>query len=173
MKSVLAALVSALILSACASAAPEGPRATAIMKPTAGNTAGGTVTFVQKGKLLVMQADISGLKPNTEHGIHIHEKGDCSAPDGSSAGGHFNPTNKPHGHYATAESHAGDMPNLKSDANGAAKLSVPLQAVNTQDGASNNIIGRSVIIHAAPDDYHSQPSGNSGARIACGVIQKG
>lgn len=173
MKKFFATLVGALILSACANAAPEGPRATALMKATAGNTVGGTVSFVQKGDLLVMDADISGLPPNTEHGIHIHEKGDCSAADGSSAGGHFNPTSKPHGHYATVESHAGDMPNLKSDANGIAKLSVSLRAVSTEDGASNNIVGRSVVIHAAPDDYRSQPAGNSGARIACGVIQKG
>src|SRR6266542_4452126 len=104
------------------------------------------------------------------HGFHVHEKGDCTAPDGMSAGGHFNPLGKPHGHYESAERHAGDMPSLVADASGNATLTVTLDTIKVGSGATD-VVGKSVIVHKDPDDYKTQPTGNSGARVACGVIK--
>jgi Cu-Zn family superoxide dismutase len=161
----------AAVLSACAQmqAASSGPSATAQLKPTAGNTVAGSVRFEQAGGKVVVTADITGLKPNAEHGLHVHEKGDCSAPDAMSAGGHFNPAGKPHAHYGKADRHAGDMPNLKADGAGAAKLRWESQLLAVGSGAAD-VVGRSVVVHRDPDDYASQPAGNSGPRLACGVI---
>lgn len=147
-----------------------GDRAEATMAPTQGNKVSGTVTFVPSGDKLKVFAEISGLTPGL-HGFHIHEKGDCSAPDGTSAGGHFNPTSKPHGNPERGEHHAGDMVQLVADANGNARQVSYIEGPTLGDGPGN-IIGRSVIIHAALDDYKTQPTGNSGGRQACGVIVK-
>lgn len=166
--------VAALLASACAPMQPAGSSAvaTAQMKATAGNTASGTVRFEQVGSKVVVTAVIAGLKPNAEHGFHVHEKGDCSAPDATSAGGHFNPAARPHGHYSKAERHAGDMPNLRTDVNGAGRAMWESDLLSI-GGAAANVIGRSVVIHRDADDYASQPAGNSGPRIACGVIVAG
>jgi len=112
---------------------------------------------------------VTGLKPNGEHGFHVHEKGDCSSGDGMSTGGHFNPNGKAHG-KPDADDHAGDMPALQSDANGNATANFELKGVSVGSGTTD-LVGRGLIVHAAPDDYTTQPTGNSGARIACGVIK--
>ena len=143
-------------------------RAEAQMAPTQGNKVSGTVTFVPSGDKLKVFAEVSGLTPGL-HGFHIHEKGDCSAPDGTSAGGHFNPTSKPHGNPERGEHHLGDMVQLVADDKGNARQVSYIEGPTLGDGP-NNIIGRSVIVHAAVDDYKTQPTGNSGARQACGVI---
>lgn len=148
----------------------SGPRATAQLAPTLGSTVTGTVHVVQKGSSVLIEADISGLKPDSEHGFHVHEKGDCSAPDGSSAGPHFNPNGMPHGMYDHAARHAGDMPNLRADANGVAHYSWTSDALSVGTGAGN-VLGRSFVVHRDADDYTSQPAGNSGPRLACGVIK--
>lgn len=145
-----------------------GPTATATLEPTQGNTASGTVLFKQQDGHVMVHATLSGLAPGQEHGFHVHEKGDCSSGDGLSAGGHFNPTAQPHGPQATPH-HAGDMPSLKADAQGKADATFHLTGVTLGDDATS-LIGRGVIVHAAPDDYKTQPTGNSGARLACGVI---
>jgi Cu-Zn family superoxide dismutase len=110
-----------------------------------------------------------GLTPG-EHGFHVHEVGDCSAPDATSAKGHFNPAGKQHGHHDGMDRHAGDMPNLKADAQGNASFSGELTLLSLGSDA-NGIVGRAVVIHADPDDYRSQPAGNSGKRVACGTIK--
>lgn len=158
------------LLAGCAGGmgAKGTDKAEAVMAPTQGNKASGTVTFVQSGDKLKVFAEISGLTPGL-HGFHIHEKGDCSAPDGTSAGGHFNPSGKPHGDPAHADHHAGDLTQLVADANGVARQVSYVEGPTLTEGPGN-IVGRSVIIHAAPDDYKTQPTGNSGARQACGVI---
>jgi Cu-Zn family superoxide dismutase len=143
--------------------------ATAELKPTQGNTATGTVQFMQQGGKVVVMVSVSGLPPDSEHGLHVHEKGDCSAPDGMSAGGHFNPGGKPHAHFGQSDRHAGDLPNLRADVNGRANYKWETDALSVGSGA-NSVIGRAVIVHRDPDDYKSQPAGNSGPRIACGVI---
>ena len=142
------------------------------MKPTAGNTVSGTVRFEQLGSKVIVTAAVSGLKANAEHGFHVHEKGDCSAADAMSAGGHFNPGGKPHGHHRKSERHAGDMPNLRADSSGVARVMWETDLLAVGAGAAN-VVGRAVVIHRDPDDYASQPAGNSGPRLACGVIVAG
>jgi superoxide dismutase, Cu-Zn family len=148
-----------------------GPSAKVQLQPTRGNTTAGSVHFHQQGANVMVHARITGLKPEQEHGFHVHQNGDCSSGDGMSAGGHFNPLNKPHGHHSTSERHAGDMPNLKADANGRAEARFTMAGISIGSGATD-IIGKSVIVHVDPDDYRSQPTGNAGARMACGVVAK-
>jgi len=162
--------VPLLLVFLCLAADAAAQSATATLAPTAGNTATGTVSFVQKGDRVSVTAKVSGLTPGG-HGFHIHEKGDCSAPDGMSAGGHFNPTGKSHGDPATPEHHAGDMPMLQADASGNATLSAELDVIRIGEGATD-IVGKSVIVHKDADDFKTQPTGNSGARVACGIITK-
>lgn len=166
----LVPLSAAALLAACA--APGGrdaPAASARLAPTQGSTVAGTVSFYRDGDAVRVVARVTGLKPNAEHGFHIHEKGDCSAPDGMSAGGHFNPAGQPHGDHAAGPHHAGDMPNLKADASGNAEARVTLKGLGIGSGAAD-IVGKGVIVHANPDDYRTQPTGNAGGRLACGVV---
>jgi len=172
----LAAAAALTVLAACGQMDPKpmqamasGPTAVATLTPTMGNSAAGTVTFQQHGDHVMVVGKVSGLKPNQEHGFHAHEKGDCSSGDGLSTGGHFNPTGKPHG-TQDGEHHAGDFPALKADANGVADVHFHLTGVSVGSGPAD-LVGRGVIVHAGPDDYKTQPTGNSGARIACGVIK--
>jgi superoxide dismutase, Cu-Zn family len=158
------------LAAVCFVAGVSAQTATATLAPTAGNTGAGTVSFTQKGDKVTVTAKASGLAPGG-HGIHIHEKGDCSAPDASSAGGHFNPTGKPHGDPALPDHHAGDMPMLQADASGNATLTADLDAIRIGGGATD-IVGRSVVVHKDADDFKTQPAGNSGARVACGIITK-
>lgn len=168
----LVLLIAAVSLAGCQSMSAEAPRAIADLQPTKGNQTAGSVTFTQAGDKVQVSAVITGLKPNQEHGFHIHEAGDCSSGDGMSAKGHFNPLDKPHGHQGTHERHAGDMPNLKADAKGRAEARFTLDVVTVADGKTS-IVGRGLIVHVQPDDYKSQPVGNAGARMACGVIRRG
>jgi Cu-Zn family superoxide dismutase len=164
-------LLGSLILSGCAGMSSSGPAAVAQLNPTQGNKTSGTVSFTQQGDKVVMDAKIAGLTPGL-HGFHIHEKGDCSAPDAMSAGGHFNPAGMQHGDPAHAQHHAGDFGNLTADASGNASMQMTLppgQATLAKD-APNSIVGKGLIVHADPDDLKTQPTGNSGKRVACGVI---
>jgi superoxide dismutase, Cu-Zn family len=167
---LLSALIAGL-LGGCATMGDGGPRATAQLQPTRGNNVSGSVIFTQKGDKVVVAANVSGLKPNQEHGFHVHEKGDCSSGDGMSAAGHFNPKGNPHGHHSTPARHAGDMPNLKADAYGNANMTAELDTITVSEGPTS-VIGRGLIVHANPDDDKSQPVGNAGARLACAVIQE-
>ena len=168
----LIALSAVVVLAACETVPVEPPRATAQLQPTKGNKTFGEATFEQVGQKVRVLVNVQGLKPGAEHGLHIHEVGDCSSGDGMSTKGHFNPTNKPHGHPGSGERHAGDLPSLKAAKNGRAKLEVEVDGITLMPGASS-IIGRGIIVHADPDDFKTQPTGNSGARIACGVITEG
>lgn len=167
---LLAGLIAAAVLSGCAGFnGLKGRTAEAVLAPTQGSNAMGLVLFTEVDGGLVVEAEINGLKPGG-HGFHIHEKGDCSAPDGMSAGGHFNPTGKSHGHPDKPDHHIGDLPMLVADASGSATLSTLVMGPSIRGDGRTNIMGRSVIVHAAADDYTTQPTGNSGARLACGVI---
>ncbi|HEX6734892.1 MAG TPA: superoxide dismutase family protein [Azonexus sp.] len=163
---VLAGLVSTL--AACQSM-PDGPRASAMLEARSASSVAGEVSFTPAGDEMIVRARLSGLKPGGEHGFHVHDKGDCSAADASSAGGHFNPASTAHGHYGMGNHHAGDLPNLKADGEGKAvyEARVGMLALS----GANGIVGRSVVVHRDADDYKSQPAGNSGPRIACGVIR--
>jgi Cu-Zn family superoxide dismutase len=168
MKRLLVLSATAL---ACSIALPASAQsAVARLEATKGNATAGTVTFTQKGDKVLVEAKVSGLIPGG-HGFHIHEKGDCSSGDGMSAGGHFNPTAKPHGNPGVPDHHSGDMPMLVADATGNASLSMELGAMSIGNGVTD-IVGKSVIVHKDVDDYSTQPTGNSGARVACGVIAK-
>jgi len=170
LKNSLACIAVAALFTGFASMAIAEPSAVADLAPTAGNAAKGTVTFAAKGDKVVVTARVSGLAPGL-HGFHVHEKGDCSAPDAMSAGGHFNPHSKGHGSHSASEHHAGDMPLLDADAAGNATLTAELVGISVGSGATD-IIGRSVVVHKDADDFKTQPTGSSGARVACGVIRK-
>lgn len=143
------------------------PAGAASTRPAFGKTTG-TVTFTQKGNNVKVLADLTGMPPG-KHGIHIHEKGDLSKPDLTSAGGHFNPEHHMHGGPTTSPVHAGDLGNIEAKEDGTAHMELTVD--NISIGGKNDILGKSVIIHAKADDLSSQPSGNSGDRIAGGVIQ--
>jgi Cu-Zn family superoxide dismutase len=172
MKTLIAATAAAVLLAACQTTPPEPPEplmATAQLKPTQGNKAFGEATFEEAGDLVRVVVFVQGLKPGQEHGLHIHEAADCSG-DAMGAKGHFNPFGKPHGLSGGAQSHAGDLPVLKANKAGRANIHVDLDIITLKPGPAS-IIGRGLIVHADPDDYTTQPTGNAGARIACGVIQ--
>ena len=166
----LCVFISAAIV-ACVYGAdkPETAGAVAELKPTQASNVRGTVTFTPTTYGVRVAADVTGLSPG-DHGFHIHEKGDCSAPDGSSAGGHFNPAGMPHGGPRDEKRHVGDLGNLVADDSGKAHYEV-VDRFLTLEG-TNSIIGRSVIVHEKVDDLKSQPTGNAGGRVACGVIQR-
>src|SRR5215470_17474387 len=153
----------AVWIAGCTTMAAPGPSAVATLEPTKGNTASGTVNFVQRGDKVLVTAKVSGLAPGS-HGFHVHEKGDCSSGDGMSAGAHFNPLGKPHGHPSTMDRHAGDMPMLVADPAGNASLDIELDIITIGGGAAD-VIGKSVIVHKDQDDFVTQPTGNSGARV--------
>ena len=169
MKKITTVACAVLLLSACATMRSDKPAAAAELAPTKGNTAKGTVTFTPRGDRVLVTADVSGLAPGP-HGFHIHEKGDCGAADASSAGGHFNPTASPHGKAESGAHHAGDIDNIVADASGVAHVNAHVAGAVLGGGGGNDIAGRAIVVHAAPDDDASQPAGNAGARIACGVI---
>lgn len=164
-------IAAAILVSACA-AYPTGPSASALLVATKGNTVTGKVTFQKQGNAVMVSGEVSGLAPNTEHGFHIHEKGDCSSGDGMSTGGRFNPTAKAHGAHEHNEHHAGDLASLKADANGVARFSYTSSTITVGDGATD-VIGRGLIVHRDADDFKTQPTGNSGPRVACAVIVMG
>ncbi len=139
------------------------------LKPTKGNKASGSVTLTAVDGKVSVVAEISGLAPG-QHGFHIHEKGDCSSPDGKSAGGHFNPAKTDHGGPTAAAHHAGDLGNLVADDKGVAKATMTIDFVTIGTGAVNDAIGKAFIVHEKMDDMKTQPTGAAGARVACGVI---
>ena len=171
MKSLLLATVAAG-LAGCQSVPPDAPPATASLQPTKGSKTFGEATFEQVGNKVRAVVYVQGLKPGSAHGLHIHEAGDCSSGDGMSAKGHFNPQAKPHGAPDSSERHAGDLPALQAAKNGRGKVDTEVGIISVTPGPTS-IVGRAVIVHADPDDYKTQPTGNAGARLACGVIQPG
>jgi Cu-Zn family superoxide dismutase len=132
----------------------------------------GTATFVEKEGQVTFVAELAGLKPGI-HAIHIHEKSDCSAADGSSAGGHWNPTYKKHGKWNVGEYHKGDIGNFTADSNGNGKITLITDEWSIGSGdPTKDILGKGLIVHEGTDDFTSQPSGNAGARVACSAIIK-
>lgn len=180
------ALAVAATLAACASApntATQRAPAAAVHNPStakqavanlasaSGSLVSGRLTLAPMGDGVHLSGEVGGLQPGSSHGFHIHEKGDCSAVDASSAGGHFNPAAQPHGRAGHGAHHAGDSDNLVADANGVARVDAHVSGVSLGGGAANDIAGRAIVVHATADDYSSQPAGNAGARVACGVIR--
>jgi superoxide dismutase, Cu-Zn family len=183
-------LVAATLLAACASkkptepAAPPAPSASpdvkvtesyfsrtkaavATLTPSAAGNVSGIVTFAGGGTSVDVHVVATGLRPGSIHGFHVHENGNCASADFMSAGDHFNPTHRPHGPQEGPH-HAGDMPSLAADPSGKIDARFTLEGVTL--GGTDGFVGHAVILHAGPDNFDAQPSGNSGARIACGVI---
>ena len=143
--------------------------AIAVLSPTQGNEVRGTLYFTKLSEGVRIDGEITGLKPGT-HGFHIHDKGDCSAPDAMSAGGHFNPAKMKHGSPTSAERHAGDYGNIEANASGVARFSKVDRAATLE--GPNSVLGHAVIVHADRDDLTTDPTGNAGKRVACGIIEK-
>ena len=144
-------------------------QAVTVLHPTAGNKAHGLVRFTQEGDSVKVVANLEGLNPGQKHAMHIHQFGDCSAPDAMSAGGHYNPEGHPHGlPESGSPRHAGDLGNVQADSDGKAHYEITVNNISIA-GTKNPIIGRGLIVHAQPDTG-AQPVGNAGGRIACGVV---
>lgn len=154
------------------SAAPSGgkvrPTAVVVLSPSPNGNVKGQVTFTEETEGVRVTANVEGLTPG-KHGFHIHEKGDCTPPDFTSAGGHFNPTSMKHGSPTDPEKHIGDLGNLEANEQGVARFERVFTWL-TFKGA-NSILNRAVIVHEKADDLQTQPTGNAGGRLACGVIQ--
>lgn len=183
MRIALMAATTAVFLTACGSTVPPKPAAPAVpttstakqatvnLASASGSLVSGKATLVPMSGGVHITGTVGGLPPNSTHGFHVHEKGDCSAVDASSAGPHFNPFGAAHGKAESGAHHAGDMDNVVANNEGVVKLDIHVSGVTLGGGAVNDIAGRALVVHAAPDDYSSQPAGNAGARVACGVIQ--
>jgi Cu-Zn family superoxide dismutase len=169
---VMLALLLLIVWFSAADAQPKveksgGVRkAVCVLHHTQGHEAHGTIWFTQKGEEIEISGEITGLKPGM-HAFHVHEFGDCSAPDAMSAGGHFNPEGMPHGDLHSKKRHVGDLGNIQADNRG--KAVVDIRDTVIKLNGPHSIVGRGLIVHAAPDDF-SQPVGNAGGRVACGVI---
>jgi Cu-Zn family superoxide dismutase len=160
--------------SAAPAAAPEPPKAEprtleVTIEPKSGSKLKGKATLTEVEGGVKVALSVEGVKPGGDHGAHIHEKGDCSAPDGASAGGHFNPQGNDHGLPTVAKRHLGDLGNLVIGKDGKGSLEITIPGANLKAGDPNSFAGKSIIVHAKKDDG-GQPTGNAGGRIGCGVI---
>lgn len=166
---VFSVLVLGVALAGCSRHEGHGvsSKAIAVLYPTEGNKVKGYVSFEKDGKGVRMIANIEGLTPGM-HGFHVHEFGDCSSSDANSAGGHYNPSDMPHSGPTAEKRHMGDLGNIEADKSGRAKLEVTDKMMGLE--GPHSIVGRSVVVHAKADDFKTQPTGDSGARVACGVI---
>ena len=166
-----AAAAGLLALQGCASTAKPaaGPQARATIESRSGSNVRGWATFTDRstGGVAVV-VHIENAPPGT-HGLHVHEKGDCSAPDASSAGGHFNPGGMPHAGPTETHRHAGDLGNITIESNGTGHLELVTDLLTVRPGP-NSVVGKSVVFHEKADDLTSQPSGDAGGRLGCGVV---
>jgi len=164
----LTASVAVLTVASAAAVFAAAPtKAVAVLRATQGNTVEGKVTFTKADGGVKVNVHVTGLTAG-KHGFHIHEFGDCSAADGASAGGHFNPSSESHGAPGDALRHTGDLGNIEASAEGVADIEYT-DSRAAFEGA-NSVLGRGVIVHAGIDDLKTQPTGNAGGRVACGVI---
>ena len=168
MKKTLISLAAFLFMFGCAHS--RGPMATAALDSTSGSTAKGVVHLTDVGDGNVeVQADLTGVPPGV-HGFHIHEKGDCGN-NAMNSGGHFNPTGMIHGAPDAVSHHAGDWGNVTADDKGEVHAKFTTHSISLKSGDMNSAVGHAIVLHANPDDLTSQPAGNAGPRIACGVVQ--
>lgn len=153
----------------CAGMSPgEGPRAVAELEPRSGTSVRGRITFTPAADGVRAVGEVTGHTPGRK-GFHIHDKGDCSAPDAMSAGGHYNPTQVKHG--APGSGHLGDLGNLVFDGEGRARVDLRVPGVRLDGTSPNGIVGRALIVHVQEDDLRTDPTGNAGGRAACGLIR--
>jgi Cu-Zn family superoxide dismutase len=157
-----------LVTMLCTPAVLSAQKATAELQPTEGNRVRGTIQLEATGDGVHFSGTVTGLAAG-KHGFHIHEHGDCSAPDAASVGGHFNPGSRPHGLPDASAAHAGDLGNIEAGANGTARVDIHKSGINLSTGPYS-VLGKAIVVHANTDDS-SQPAGNSGERLACGIIK--
>lgn len=157
--------------SAAGDGASQAAPVTVELKSAEGQNVTGTLTFSPAADGVAVSGEITGLTPG-KHGFHVHEKGDCAAPDFTSAGGHFNPAQKEHGAPADEQHHAGDLGNVEAGSDGKVQVDATIPNVTLEAGAENSVLDKAIVVHAKEDDLKSQPSGNAGDRVACGVIAK-
>jgi Cu-Zn family superoxide dismutase len=167
MRRQLALAVSAFVVLASSAFAAD---ATATLAASSGSKVGGTISFDSVPSGVHVTGTITGLEPG-EHGFHLHAKGDCSAPDATSAGDHWNPNGQAHGAPSAAVHHSGDLGNITADASGKAHVDVTVKGISVHSDSS--VVGKALIVHGKADDLKTQPSGNAGPRVACGVVQLG
>lgn len=146
-------------------------QALASIEAKSGSTLAGTATFTAEGDKVKLDIEVTGAPPG-EHAVHLHEKGDCSAPDAMSAGEHWNPTNDAHGKWGSAPFHLGDIGNMKVGDDGRGSLSFTADKWTIGTGAMDDVVGHSIVIHAQPDDFTTQPAGAAGTRVGCGVVRQ-
>jgi Cu-Zn family superoxide dismutase len=152
----------------------ERPKTISVMMESkSGSTAQGEAYFSEENGMVTFEAKFTGLKPGT-HAIHLHEKADCSAEDGTSSGGHWNPTHQKHGKWGDAEGyHKGDIGNFEADSEGMGKISMQTDEWCIGCGDENkDILGKAIIVHEGKDDFTTQPTGDAGGRVSCGGIIK-
>ncbi|MCX7057407.1 MAG: superoxide dismutase family protein [Proteobacteria bacterium] len=167
-QTLFAVAFASCTLAGCVTLPPE-PTASSTLESRSASNVVGHVALTEHKSVVHARVDLQGLAPGSEHGFHIHDKGDCSAPDASSAGGHFNPAGVAHGRAGSAPHHAGDAGSVLANAKGEVHTELLLDGVTLASGPLS-IVGRSLVVHRDRDDYSSQPAGNAGPRVACGVI---
>lgn len=169
-KSVLTVACGVVLVAGCAMMEQKEPTATATLEPRSGSKVSGTLTFTQIGDVVRVTGEVTGHTKGPK-GIHIHEKGDCSAADAMSTAGHFNPHKSKHGGPYDPVKHAGDLGNITFNDAGVAKVNFTVGDISVTRDRPDGIIGRAVIAHAVADDLKTDPTGNAGGRVACGVIK--
>lgn len=169
-KSVLTVACGVVLVAGCAMMEQKEPTATATLEPRSGSKVSGTLTFTQIGDVVRVTGEVTGHTKGPK-GIHIHEKGDCSAADAMSTAGHFNPHKSKHGGPYDPVKHAGDLGNITFNDAGVAKVNFTVGDISVTRDRPDGIIGRAVIVHAVADDLKTDPTGNAGGRVACGVIK--
>jgi Cu-Zn family superoxide dismutase len=171
MKRTMQILIVAGVFAVSPAVLAKGAKAEAKLESRSGSSVTGKATFTEHDGKVHMKVVVSGLTPGT-HAIHLHDKGDCSAPDAMSAGGHWNPSSEDHGKWGHTPYHHGDIGNLVADAKGKAELELDTDLWTIGDGKTTDVVGHAVVVHAKEDDFTTQPTGNAGGRVACGVVQK-
>jgi superoxide dismutase, Cu-Zn family len=170
-KSIVSTACGALLLAGCAGMQDQKEEtAVALLQPRSGSKVSGSIKFTQIGDVVRVTGEVTGHSKGPK-GFHIHEKGDCSAADGMSTGGHFNPGGHKHGGPYEPVKHSGDLGNINFDDQGVAKINFTVGDIKVAKEGPNAIIGRALIVHAGTDDLATDPTGNAGGRVACGVIQ--
>ncbi len=152
--------------------AAPAPAATAVLAAKSGSTVTGTATFtIGTDKKMTVKVSVAHAPPGI-HAVHVHINGDCSSADGNSAGGHWNPTTDQHGQWGGAHFHLGDIGNMTVAADGTGSVTLTTDKWTAGgNGATTDVVGHSIVVHGGVDDFTTQPTGNAGSRIACGVIK--